>query len=100
MLSCVRVAVSLGRSESAPRQEPRCRDGRHAVAAVTPACLLGGGIQLPAQAVGHRGRRRARQAEVDLDRVVDEPLERGQRADHDDPRHETPPHRWTRQYTQ
>jgi len=49
-------------------------------------------VQLGAQAGGHLGRRGARQAQRHLDRVVDEPLEGGERADHDDARGEAAPH--------
>ena len=48
--------------------------------------------QLLLQGLGHLGGRRAGQAEVDLDGVVDEPLQGGQGTDHDDTGHQTLPH--------
>lgn len=51
--------------------------------------------QLLLQGLGHLGGRGAGQAEVDLDRVVDEPLQGRQGTDHDDTGHQTLPHTCT-----
>lgn len=49
-------------------------------------------LQLESETLGHDGWRRTGQAVVDLHRVIDEPLQGCQRADHDDPREEPLPH--------
>jgi len=59
---------------------------------------LSGGMELLCetelllQGLGHLGGRGAGHAEVDLDRVVDEPLQGGQSTDHDDTGNQTLPH--------
>lgn len=51
-----------------------------------------GEAELLLQGLGHLGGRGAGQAEVDLDRVVDEPLQGGQSTNHDDTGNQTLPH--------
>jgi hypothetical protein len=51
-----------------------------------------GGLQLGLETFGHLRWRWAGQAEVDLDRVVDEPLESRQCTNHDNPGRQTTPH--------
>lgn len=63
--------------------------------------LVGGGAslcqaQLLLEGFWHLRRRGAGQAEVDLDGVVDEPLQGCQGTDHDDTGHQTLPHTCTR----
>ena len=53
---------------------------------------LGGSLELQTEALWHGGGWRAGQAIVHLHRVVDEPLQGREGADHDDPREETLPH--------
>lgn len=48
--------------------------------------------ELAFERLGHLGRWGSGQAEVDLDRVVDEPLQGGQCTDHDDPGAKSLPH--------
>merc|ERR1712241_424376 len=48
--------------------------------------------ELLLEALGHLGRWRPGECECHLDTIVDEPLERGERADHNDPGSQALPH--------
>lgn len=56
--------------------------------------------ELAFERLGHLGRWGSGQAEVDLDRVVDEPLQGGQCTDHDDPGAKSLPHSCHKQFIQ